>query len=513
MDWKKYLESIRKSYDRLDNRQRVFLFIGAGVSIVVISFLISLATGTSYSVLYSELDTAEAGLITQKLKEENVNFRLENGGTTIEVPKSKVHDLRLQLATQGLPQSGIVGYELFDRNSIGITDFVQKINYRRALEGEIARTIATMKKVKSARVHLVVPEERLFDEDQKEPSASITVMLKPGIRLSNNETDAIANLTAASVEGLSPDNITIVDSNGKILTQQQQSTTLFAKTSNQIELQNNIEQYYKTKVESIFNNVIGQGRAAVQVSAELNFDQVERTIENYDPDNSVIVSQETSKQTGEGGQGRVPQETENLITNYETNRVVERIVQEVGNIKRLSVAVMVDGKYEVPPGSPEGTEPQYVPLTANELTQLQDVVKNTVGFTDSRQDKVVVVNMPFDRSIITAEAEALAKMERQLFWETWITRFLYGALIIVIAYGLSLFVKFFKKSFLPKTETPVLSLEAPGSENEALSFEVSKDIKNNARLQQTISNLTKEKPTEAAKLLKAWLIEDAHGAA
>lgn len=514
MDWKKYLENIKEFYERLDSRQRVLLMIGTGITLTVFILLTSLATRTSYGVLYTELDAAEAGTIVQKLKEENVEFKLENGGSTILVSKSEIYDLRLQLAAQGLPQSGGIGYELFDKNNIGMTDFLQKMNYKRALEGELARTITTISKIKAARVHLVIPEERLFDENQKEATASITTKLKPGLRLSQSETNAIANLVAASVEGLSPDNITIVDTYGKILSQPQESTSLLAKTSNQIDLQNKIEQYYKNKVESILENVIGSNRAAVQVSVELNFDQVERTAEKYDPDNSVIVSQEKNTQTGEGGNGKIPQKTESLISNYESNKVVEHIVQEVGNIKRLSVAVLVDGKYEVPPGSPEGTEPQYLPMSVTELTQIQNIVKNTVGYSEVRQDNVVVENMAFDRSLITLEAESLSKMERQLFWETWITRLIYGCLLILIAFGLKKFFKQFKSIFNSKSSnSPLFALESPAPAGDPFDLEISADSANSARLQQTISNLTKEQPTDAAKLLKAWLIEDKHGAA
>ncbi len=516
MDWKKYLEKIKDFYEKLDKRQRVLLVVGTGITLAVFILLTSLATRTSYGVLYAELDTAEAGTIAQKLKEENVDFKLENGGTTILVSKSEIYDLRLQLATQGLPQSGGIGYELFDKNNIGMTDFLQKINYKRALEGELARTITTIAKIKAARVHLVIPEERLFDKDQKEPTASVTTKLKPGLRLSQGETSAIANLVAASVEGLSPDNITIVDSYGRILSQPQESKSLLAKTSNQIDLQNKIEQYYKNKIESILENVIGSDRAAVQVSAELNFDQVERTAEQYDPDNSVIVSQEKNTQTGEGGNGKVPQKTESLVSNYESDRVVEHIVREVGNIKRLSVAVMVDGKYEIPAGSPEGTEPQYVPLNATELAQIENIVKNTVGYSDVRQDNVVVENMSFDRSLITAEAESLSKMERQLFWENWITRIIYGCILILTALGLRKFYKSIKPIFASKSNSgPLFALDTPSAagSSDPLNFEVSSDTASSARLQQTISNLSKERPNDAAKLLKAWLIEDKNAAA
>ncbi len=509
MDWKKYWEQIKNTFASLDRRQRIFVLLGGLLTAGVISALAVFATKTQYGVLFGGLDAAEAGLITAKLNEDNVKYRLENGGTTILVPKSKVYDLRLQLASQGLPQAGSIGYEIFDRNNIGSTDFIQKVNYRRAMEGELGRTITTMDKIKSVRVHLVVPDEKLFEADQKETTASITLRLKPGRRLSPRESQAIANLVAASVEGLSPDNVTIVDSHGNILSQPRKSNSLLGLSTDQVELQHRIEEYYIGKVESILESVLGSGRSAVQVSADLNFDQVERTKEQFDPDNFVIISQQKSSQVAEAGQGTSPDKTDNVITNYETNKTVEHIVEQVGNVKRLSVAVMVDGKYQLPPGAAEDAAPQFVPLSATELDQLSDIVKKTVGFSALRQDEVSVVNMPFDRTSLQADLVAMNDMERGDFWRTWAARVVYGVIIMLIGFGLWKFGKSFQTILTPRTRAPSLSLHA-GADGEPINFELSSDIKNNARLQQTISSLTREKPDEAAKLLKAWLVEGSH---
>jgi len=502
----KYWQEIVKIYKSLDNQKRIFILGGSVATVFLIVLLVRFTVNANYEVLFSGLDNSEAGTIVEKLREQNVSYQLKNGGTTIMVPSSKVYDLRLDMASQGLPQSGTVGYEIFDKNNIGVTDFIQKINFRRALEGELSRTISTFGEVNSARVHLVIPEQSLFVEDQKETTASITVKLKPGSSLAMRQIQAIGNLVAASVEGLHPNNVTIVDSNGNILAQPSGSSSLLSLSSNQMELKRNVENYYSERVKSLLENVVGKDRAAVQITVDLNFDQVEKTETKFDPDNVVVISEQKNVQTTGNTAEGTPDRTEDVTTNYEVNKTVQRIVQDIGSINRISVAAMVDGKYQVPPGAAEDTPPQYVPLTTNELNQLSDIVKSAVGFSQLRQDEVQVVNLPFDNSHLDQESKELASLEKRMFWENIAKRFFYLFLIALGGFTLWKFSKSFKKIFSFKEGGgPILSLDS-GDEN--VNFEISPDIKNNVRLQQTISKLTKEKPGESAKLLKAWLVED-----
>lgn len=483
------------------------MLTAGGASFAVLVLLVWWATRTEFGVLYAGMEPADAGVVIEQLKEENIPYKLENGGTTILVPRDKVYDLRLRLASQGLPQSGLVGYEIFDRNNIGTTDFIQKINYRRALEGELARTISTMKEIKAARVHLVIPEPRLFEEQQKEATASVTVKLGTGHTLSRKQTLAIANLVAASVEGLRPENVTIVDTDGNILNQPRESETFLSMTADQIELKRKVEEYYNQKLTRLLENVVGKGKVAVQVTADLNFDRVERTIEKYDPDNLVVISQERSVEEGTGESGGTSQKVEHTITNYEVNKTIERIVQDVGNIKRITVAVMVDGKYQLPPNAGKDATPTYVPRSEEELQNLREAVKTAIGYDEKRGDQIQVVNMPFDRTHLIAEEKAMRRMERQMFWQQMLKRFFLLLLVLGIGYGLWKIIGSFKTYFVPHT-APVLALET--GEEGPMNLELPPEIKNNVRLQQTIATLTREKPDDAAKLLKAWLIEDEH---
>jgi len=507
---KKILEQLKAINNRLDKRKRMTIVISAILTIAVIITLVSLTNHIRYEVLFSGLDPGEAGTIVTKLKESGVSYQLKNGGSTILVPDSQVYDLRLDLASQGLPQSGSVGYEIFDKNNIGSTDFVQKINYRRALEGELARTIATLSEVVAARVHLVIPEDRLFVEEKKETTASITLKLKPGRTLSVFQIQGIANLVSASVEGLHPDAITIIDSNSNLLSQPHKSNSLIAMSSNQMEMKQSVENYYGEKLKSVLEQVVGKNRVAVQVAVELNFDQVERTIEKYDPDNVVVISEQRDSQVTNSADGKTPQKSENTVTNYEVNKTVEKIVQDVGNIKRISAAVMVDGKYVPPPAAAKNTPPQYVPLAANELNQMQEIVKSAIGYSAERQDEVKVVNMPFDRTQVEQEKTELTQFEKKIFWEKIIRWVVYLLLALVVVYALWRVIKAFKTVLTSNPTQQPSTFSIPTSSQEAIEMELLPEMKNNLELQKSIAGLTKKNPDDAAKLLKAWLAEDAH---
>ena len=504
MDWRRYWEEFKRVYASLDTRKRLLIGGTAIGTILALVLFIHLATKTNYAVLYSGMDPGDAGAVVEALKGNGVSYKLENGGTTILVPQDKVYDLRLQLAAQGIPQAGTVGYEIFDQNSIGSTDFIQKINYHRALEGELARTICTLDEIKAARVHLVIPEKRLFEKDQKKTTASVTLKIKPGFTLTQTQIQSIANLVASSVEGLRPENVTIIDTKGDILSLPRDSNSMAVLSDNQMALKKKVEQYYASKLTSLLENVVGKGKVAVQVAADLNFDRVERTIEKYDPDNVVVISQESNVEENPASNGQPGGKTQHTITNYETNKTVERIVRDVGNIKRLTVAVMVDGKYVRPPAGGKNTTPKYVPRTEAELEQLRQAVMTAVGYSKERGDEIQVVNMPFDRTQLEQDERALQQMERRLFWEHMLKRIFYLLLLLGIGFGLYKIIASFRTILLPHMR-PVLSLDSGG---EPVNLELPPDIKNNVRLQQTIASLTREKPDDAAKLLKAWLVEE-----
>ncbi len=272
-------------------------------TVVAFIFVIRWATKPDFALLFSGMDMVEADQIVESLRAKNVPYKITGGGTTVHIPSKDVYEWRMRLAGQGLPSSGGIGYEIFDKRDIGISDFVQKVNYRRALEGELARTILRISGIKNARVHIVIPKDRLFKEDQHKTTASIALDIQSGARLNEDQVYGILHLVAASVEGLSPENVTVIDSRGNVLSKQWETGSAMGLSANQLDLQEKVEAHLQNKAESMLSTVLGMGKSIVRISADLNFQKIDRTNERYDPDNIAILSEERTEDlsTGETG--------------------------------------------------------------------------------------------------------------------------------------------------------------------------------------------------------------------
>ncbi len=326
-----------------------------------------------------------------------------------------MYDMRLALAGEGLPQSSIIGYELFDRTNLGVSDFVQKINYRRALEGELARTILQIDEVEAARVHLVVPEKALFKDDEKPATASVVLKLKSGRPLRSEAVKGISHLVASSIEGLDAADVTILDSRGMLLSENK-NNSLAAATATQYDLQQKVESYLVQKAQSMLESVVGQGNALVQVTADLDFRQVERTLEQYDPDNSAIRSEQIQEEKGARADSSAPSGRNSSVTNYEVNKTVEHIVENLGNVKRLSVAAVVNGV----PRTVDRDGQKVVelnPRSPDEMAKLTDLVKKCVGFNPVRNDEVSVTNLSFGTN--GTEQDFVYKQTPGTDWYGW----------------------------------------------------------------------------------------------
>ncbi len=398
-----YQERLKPWWGALDSSARLqfgAIVLALAVAIIVSSIFIF---KPRYETLYMGLDANEAGQVVEKLKEDKVPYHLEDGGTSIAVPRKDIYDIRLRLASEGLPRSGTLGYEIFDKTNLGMTDFLQKVNFRRALEGELSKSICSIHEVKSARVHLVIPEPHLFLEDKKEATASVILNLYGNRSISDRQVEGIAYLVSSSVEGLHPENVTILDSSGRLLSEKNYGDGVGALSSSQIEIQRNVEAYLENKARGMLDPVIGQGKSVLSISAQLNFEQVEKTMENYDPDNLAIRSEEKSQEkssetntNAEGSGKTTSNSSENTVTNYEVNKTVQHIVSQMGNISKLSVAVVVDGAYRTPVGGGGDAAPQYVPRTQEELNKITNIVKGAVGFDPLRNDIFEIANVAFE---------------------------------------------------------------------------------------------------------------------
>lgn len=496
-------------------------------------FLMTFVSRPTYGTLFSNLSPQDASKIVEKLQEKKIPYQLEDNGKTIAVPKEKIYDIRLTLAGEGLPQSSIIGYEIFDRTNLGVSDFVQKLNYRRALEGEIARTILQLEEVEGARVHIVVPEKSIFKEDEKPTTASIVLKLKSGRGLRKESVQGMIHLVASSVEALDPSSVTIVDSRGTLLSEPEKGNSLAAKTATQYELQQKVENYLAAKAQTMLEGVVGSGNARVQVTAELDFRQVDRTLEQYDPDKTAVRSEQVTEEKTALKDSATPSTRNNTVTNYEVNKAVEHIIEDVGGIKRLSVAAIVNGvPVEIEKNGKTITE--FQPRKQVEMNQLSELVKRAVGYDSNRQDEVSVLNLPFGG---TGEHDGFVyKNEPGAEWKNILEDDFYGKILMIVAMvGAIIMLWFLLGRFRGTSEEQindvigkrvdvvlqdVVALGGAQSPNAVAGHDSHRQLmpaapedllSETARLreerQKIISEYIGKKPHEAGRLLKVWLAE------
>ncbi len=401
-------------------RLAAILGIGAGVAAVLVAVTMNL--GEPKALLYANLDLKEAGSITQALEQAGTKYEVKGDGSTILVGRDEVAATRLMLSSRGLPTAGSVGYEIFDEsNTLGQTDFVQQLNRQRALEGELARTIRGLEGVNAARVHLVLPKRQLFDEESDQPSASVNIGVG-GREPTAEQVRAIQNLVAGAVPNLKPDRVTVVDQHAKTLSGGE--TGMAAEADGR---KSEVEQRIAKQVKQLIEGMVGAGKARVNVTADLELARVTVQQETYDPDGQVIRSESTADEnarenepqtTGEvsaaanipGGAGGDINNTSSAsgrqenTTNYEISKTVRTEVQEPGQVKRLSVAVAVDGANA--PAGADGKPGAYTPRTAEEMQRIEQLVRTAVGFNQERGDQVSVINVRFPSEATPSGVEA-----------------------------------------------------------------------------------------------------------
>lgn len=389
----------------------------AGIALFLISFFAYLFAhigGSDYAVLYSDLELDNAKQIISELETENVKYKLTDNGTTILVPSDEVNRLRINTADIASSSGGSnVGYEIFDNgDALGSTSFVQNINLIRALEGELARTIRSVDNIKSARVHLVMPKREMFAREEQKPSASVVIRTSDGKKLSLRSIQSIQKLVSAAVPKLDVENIAIVDNAGNLLTGNYESPEAMSAANNEL-IRLEQERKIALSIQNLLENSLGEGSVRAQVNLEMDFDQIVTNEEIYDPDSQVVRSQTSVTEEGVNNTREVPVSvSQNIpnadvvnnnggsysnnarteeVTNYEISKVVRNKVKNNGEIKRMTVAVLVDGVYE----TDEKGEKTYRPRTAEEMEKIVSLVKSAVGYDADRGDKVEVENMRF----------------------------------------------------------------------------------------------------------------------
>ena len=460
------LEQLQNLLKNLSVGKRIAVFVLIIGSVLGFVFLTNWATKPEFHPLFSNLDSQDAGIILNRLKEQKIPYRIAANGSTILIPQEHLYETRMDLASEGLPQGGSIGFEVFDNAKFGMSEFAQNVNYQRALQGELARTINGFAEVDSSRVHIVMPEKSLFVEDEQSASASVVLKLKHGQWLNQEQVQGIVNLVSSSVSRLNPENVTVVDNNGRLLAGKKDDSNLATPSSDQLDYQAKVERKLESRVLTMLEKALGANKAIVRVSCALDFKHHEQTEERFFPENQVVRSEqmfnETAKKTDvipqgiPGIQSNVPAynppdpnqvEDENTTfakqdrtVNYEIGKLTSRTLEPVGTMQRVSVAVLVDGTYRSTPqeeGEPTWT---YIPRSSEELAKIENLVKSAVNFVAARGDKVEVVNIPFETTEIkrAAEASALEKWLERLknykpyFKYAFLSLFLFLSFIFVV---------------------------------------------------------------------------------
>ena len=454
---------IKAIFSSMSSGKIITLFILVAGTIAGLVVLISWSGQPEFMPLYSRLSAEDAGEVVAKLREQKIPYRLSNDGGTIQIPRERIYEMRLDLATQGLPRGGGIGFEVFDNAKLGMTEFVQNINYQRALQGELSRTINGLSEVESSRVHIVMSPRSLFIEDEEPASASVILKLRHGRWLAEDQVQGIVHLVSSSVPRLAPDHITVVDQDGKLLAGVNDQPSVAKLSSDHLDFQQRKEKVLEKRVLTMLEKVVGKGKAIVRVACDLDFIQQEKTEEMFYPDNQVVRSEQllnevsTQKETLPAGiPGLASNITRDKATNtqaastpgfqkedktrnYEIGKMTSRQILPVGKLRHLSVAVVVDGTYEsvgVGKGDKRHEELKYVPRSSEEMSKLQNIVKRAVNFDEARGDKVEVANIPFNIQKIS-EPPQVAGMDRwieQLKAHSSIFKYIAAALFVAFTF-------------------------------------------------------------------------------
>jgi flagellar M-ring protein FliF len=467
------------------------------VSVVIFAIIILQTRTINFQLLYANLPPKDAGSVVSWLKGQRIDYKLKNDGKNIWIPAEQLYETRLNLASSGLPSGGGVGFEVFDKQSFALTDFVQKINYTRALQGELARTITSLDPVESTRVHLVLPEKRLFKNQQKKPTASIIVTLSKGKGLEKDQVQGIIHLVSGSVEGLSPEKVTIIDSHGKVLEGLKKNSDSQVMSVDMLVFQQQIERRLEKRAQELLDKTMGYGMAMVRITANLDFSKVEKTEEFFDAEDPVIRSQQVQEESsGSNTIGGIPGVQSNLqgndqgrenatpssskssrTTNYEISKTVSKTVNPVGAIKSLSVSVLLADK--VTPAKDEESQPTTETRNEEELKSVETMVASALGLDKERGDNINVTSMPF---IVSQDDVQMAEsMPANLLYE-----YLPLIKIGILSFGAFLFYLLLIRPILKSIKTDVTEHNKTVTELEKAAEELRK-AEETAKLERELS--------------------------
>ena len=409
------LDQIRTLFFSLTKRQRISIVVAALAAIGFFVYLLNWNKESGFKPLFTNVSSEDAGQVLTKLKEANVEFRLTDGGSTIKVPAGKVDELRIHMASAGLPKTGRIGYELFDRNNFGSSEFAEQVNYHRAVEGELERSIMSISEVESARVHITFPKQSIFLENRQPAKASVLLKVKPGARLIATNVVAIMRLTANAVDGLTPDDVAVLDMRGALLNPARKIADGDTNSEALLEYRQKVEAAIQSKIRETLEPVLGPDHFRSGISVECDFTSGEQSEETFDPSKSVMASSQKTEDLGAlaalggvpgtptnlprpttrpaGGTGGQQRKTENI--NYQTSRIVRRLKLPQGTVKRVSASVLVDHNVRFE-GVGDKAKRIVEPPTPERLKAIRDIVSAAIGFSIERGDQLIVEAIPFE---------------------------------------------------------------------------------------------------------------------
>jgi flagellar M-ring protein FliF len=522
------IQQIRDMLQQFSTAQRIALFT---IIIAVVSSLIALslwANRPEYSLLYGELSPEDADQIVTTLRDDGIPYRLGSGGASIFIPSDQISNYRITFAAQGIGTGSVTGYELFDEQRMGMTTFMQRVNYQRALEGELTMTINQMEEVRMSRVHLVIPERKIFEEGEL-ASASVVLHLESGAYLTPRQINGIAAMVANSVPDLRAENVSIVDASGKLLSEVIREGGEIPVGNQNWEIRRSVEQGLEQKAQVLLEDVLGPGRAVVRVSADLNFTKLERTSTTYGTEEAAVLSEERNVEQYTGAD-TARRNIEQTVTNYELDTFQEHYVASSGDINRLTVAVLVDGSYRIDTNADGDEEPVYVPRTPQEIDRINALVSSALGISTDRGDVVTVEHMRFDREDELAELASIRAVERKDVWNDVVTNVVIALALLVVLFLLMRMMRGTTATFtqalaIPAREVGALvgpeeieaipgaagALEARGEVEMVtdeflmkLSPEARAQLEAQDRMTQEVTQFVEENPEGAAQLLRIW---------
>ncbi|MDR0701430.1 MAG: flagellar M-ring protein FliF [Azoarcus sp.] len=489
------------------------------------------------AVLFSNFDERDGGEIIAALQQQNVPYSVSGDGRAILVPLSAVHETRLRLAAAGLPRGGLVGFEIMDTQKLGISQFNEQVTYQRALEGELARTIQSIASVIGARVHLAMPKQTAFLRDDQKPTASVMVQMRPGRALDASQVAGIVHLVASSVPKMNDSGVTIVNQNGELLTGED-PLRRSGLDPTQLRYIEEVESGLNRRIENILTPMLGKGNFRAQVAADIDFNQIEQTAETYRPNpapEQAIRSQQTTEQqnrdqgpqgvpgalsnqppvpatapittpavpqTGADGRQALQSVSRSAVLNYELDRTIQHVKQALGQVKRISVAVVVNHRsVRLPTG-----EPQTLPVSDEEITRIANLVREAVGYSATRGDTINVTSSPFAEQPEPPAPVPLWKDPEMVEMGKEGGKYLAAALAILFAY-LAIIRPLLRTVVPPVREEPVIASDGEESGEEGVNVELSAAARAEdyeSRLERA-RQMARDDPKCVAELLKQWM--------